>query len=38
MKAGQGNKVEWDGPNMKVKNRSELNAWVKRPYRNGWKA
>jgi hypothetical protein len=38
MKAGQGKKVEWDGPNMKVKNLPDLNAWVKRPYRSGWKA
>lgn len=37
-KAGQGRKVEWDGPNMKVKNIPELNAWVKRDYRKGWKA
>jgi hypothetical protein len=37
-KAGEGKKVEWDGPNMKVKNISELNAWVKRDYRTGWKA
>jgi hypothetical protein len=38
MKAGQGKKVMWDGPNMKVTNLPELNAWVKRPYRSGWKA
>lgn len=38
MKAGAGRKVMWDGPNMKVTNIPELNAWVKRPYRNGWKA
>jgi hypothetical protein len=37
MKAGAGKKVEWDGPNMKVKNIPELNAWVQRPYRDGWK-
>ena len=36
--AGLGNKVEWDGPRMKVKNLRELNDWVKRPYRKGWKA
>jgi hypothetical protein len=36
--AGLGNKVEWDGPNMKVKNLRDLNAWVKRSYRKGWKA
>ena len=38
MKAGVGKKVLWDGPNMKVTNIPELNAWVKRPYRDGWKA
>ena len=34
--AGPGKKVEWDGPNMKVTNLSELNQWVKREYRQGW--
>jgi predicted dehydrogenase len=38
MKAGMGRKVEWDGPNMKVTNSPELNEWVRRPYRRGWKA
>jgi predicted dehydrogenase len=38
MKAGAGKKVMWDGPNMKVTNIPDLNAWVKRPYRSGWKA
>ena len=38
MKAGLHNKVMWDGPKMKVTNIRELNAWVKRPYRKGWKA
>ncbi len=38
MKAGLNKKVEWDGPNMKVTNLPELNAWVKRPARAGWKA
>jgi len=33
---GEGKKVEWDGPNMKVTNLPELNQWVKRPYRKGW--
>jgi hypothetical protein len=36
--AGVGKKVEWDGPNMKVTNVAELNAWIKRPYRKGWPA
>lgn len=34
--AGEGKKVEWDGPNMKVTNLPELNQWVKRDYRKGW--
>lgn len=38
MKAGANNKVIWDGPNMKVTNLPELNAWVKRPSRKGWTA
>lgn len=38
MKAGAGKKVEWDGPNMKVKNLPELNAFVQRPPRKGWSA
>jgi hypothetical protein len=36
--AGLGNKIEWDGPNMKVKNLKDLNGWIKRPYRKGWSA
>ena len=36
MRAGVHNKVEWDGPNMKVTNLPELNAWVKPKYRQGW--
>ena len=35
-RAGVGNKVNWDGPKMKVTNIPELNAWVKRPHRKGW--
>lgn len=38
MKAGLHQKVMWDGPNMRVTNMPELNAWVKRPYRHGWTA
>ena len=34
---GAGRKVEWDGPNMKVTNIPELNQWVTREYRQGWK-
>jgi hypothetical protein len=37
MKAGLCKTVMWDGPNMKVTNMPELNAWVQRPYRQGWK-
>ncbi len=33
---GSGTKVEWDGPNMKVKNISALNAWLQRTPRDGW--
>jgi predicted dehydrogenase len=36
MKAGSGKKVMWDGPNMKVTNLPELNAFVKRAPRKGW--
>jgi hypothetical protein len=35
--AGPGKKVAWDGPNMKVTNFPELNRWIERPYRDGWK-
>jgi predicted dehydrogenase len=35
-RAGAGNKVEWDGPGMKVTNIPELNEWLSRPCRNGW--
>jgi predicted dehydrogenase len=35
---GPGKRVEWDGPNMKVKNMAALNEWVGRPYREGWHA
>lgn len=36
--AGEGRKVEWDGPKMKVTNIPELNRLVKRAPRKGWKA
>ena len=38
MHAGAGKRVMWDGPKMKVTNLPELNRWVKREYRKGWKA
>jgi len=37
MHAGVGKKVVWDGPNMKVTNLPELNAYVKRENRKGWR-
>ena len=36
--AGQGNKVQWDGPGMKVTNLTELNQFIRRQYRQGWHA
>lgn len=37
-RAGVGRKVEWDGPNMKVVNRAQLNPWLDRKGRTGWQA
>jgi predicted dehydrogenase len=37
-RAGAGQPVEWDGPNMKVTNLANLNQWVKQDYRAGWQA
>jgi len=34
--AGVGNKIEWNGPKMKVTNLKDLNQWVQRPHRKGW--
>jgi predicted dehydrogenase len=36
IQAGVGRKVQWDGPNMKSTNMSELNPLVRRAYRKGW--
>jgi predicted dehydrogenase len=36
--AGVGQKIAWDGPNMKVTNLPELNRWVSCPCRPGWVA
>ena len=36
--AGVGEKIQWDGPNMKVTNLPNLNQWIRRPYRKGWPA
>ena len=33
---GRGIKLLWDGPNMKVTNFDDANAFVKRKYRDGW--
>ena len=38
MRAGLKQKVLWDGPNMRVTNLPELNAWVKPEYRKGWQS
>jgi predicted dehydrogenase len=35
--AGVGKKVEWDGPGMKVTNDPDLNKWIQREYREGWR-
>jgi len=37
LRVGEGRRMEWDGPNMKCTNLPELNQWVKREYRKGWK-
>jgi len=37
-RAGVGRKVEWDGPNMRCTNLPELNQYLQRPYREGWRA
>ncbi len=34
MRAGK--KIEWDGPNMKITNVPEANAFLRREYRKGW--
>jgi predicted dehydrogenase len=34
--ARAGQKLEWDGPAMKVTNLPEANEWLRRPYREGW--
>jgi predicted dehydrogenase len=35
-RAGVGKKVEWDGPNMRSTNLSDLNRFTNREYRKGW--
>ena len=36
IRAGVGENVLWDGPNMRCTNRPELNRWVRRESRKGW--
>ena len=36
LRAGTGQRVEWDAANTKVANRPELNQYVSRVYRKGW--
>jgi hypothetical protein len=36
LRAGVGKRVEWNGPELRVTNRPELNALVRREYRKGW--
>jgi predicted dehydrogenase len=35
-RAGIGNKVEWNGPEMKITNLPDLNQYVNLPHRSGW--
>jgi len=36
LRVGEGYRMEWDGPNMKVTNIAEANKFLKREYRAGW--
>jgi len=36
IRSGEGKKLEWDGPNMKVTNRPEAERFIKTEYRKGW--
>ncbi len=36
VRAGEGQRIEWDAKNMKSTNRPELNKFVSREYRDGW--
>ncbi len=36
IRSGEGHKLEWDGPNMRVTNRPEAMQFVKTEYRKGW--
>ena len=37
IRAGAGQRVQWDGPNLRSPNQSELNRFVRSEYRPGWK-
>ena len=37
IKAGEGQKLEWDGKKMECTNKPEMNQFLKREYREGWK-
>lgn len=37
IRAGVGKRVQWDGPNMRCTNLPDLNQFVQRAYREGWK-
>jgi hypothetical protein len=36
LRAGQGRKILYDGPNMRVTNVNDANQWLTRQYRSGW--
>ena len=36
MRAGQGQKLQWDGPGMRFTNNTAANQYLKRDYRKGW--
>jgi predicted dehydrogenase len=38
IRAGKGNKIEWDAANMKVTNNPDLNKYLTRQNRKGWEA
>jgi predicted dehydrogenase len=36
IRAGQGKKLEWDGPNMRITNNSDAERYLRCEYRQGW--
>jgi predicted dehydrogenase len=36
IRSGEGQKLEWDGPNMKVTNKPEAERFIRTEYRKGW--